>query len=319
MSKKISPKKYVYDNGNLILKKDENESTIENNNLEEISKNKEKINIELPMLNQNNNKISNNIKIFSTELDEEALKENIKEESEKNLSFNDDKKEVKDYKNNFKSLELNHSYRRRNPKYIKKINQFKLSSDIKKICKHLYTSPKKDSIENIKFKIVEKENDYINHIKKNYLFDEDLINKQTYKNKIKYRKNNSSNQNIFLNKNNIYRNINKNIMDDNEIIKKYYNENILNTINIDKFENLNTYKFENYSRDLPRYKHPQLYRLKNINKIEDILPPINNGNKAPIDLTEIIPIKKGITKQEQRKEYFHYKIMRNNRFEVFHI
>ena len=42
MSKKISPKRYVYDNGTLILKKNENESTQVNINLEQISKNKKK-------------------------------------------------------------------------------------------------------------------------------------------------------------------------------------------------------------------------------------------------------------------------------------
>lgn len=321
MSKKISPKRYVYDNGILILKKNENESTQVNINLEQISKNKKKINIEFPVLSLKNNIYSNSNKIFSTELDEEAPKESKKEESEKNLSFSDDKKETKDYNNNLKSIEVNHSFRKSNPKFIRKLNRTKLSSEIKKMCKYLYTSPRKSSKENIKFKIIEKENDYIKNIKKNYLVDQDLINKQTYRNRIKKRKNNSSNQSIFLNKQ-IYRNINNNILDDNEIIKKYYNENnrnTINTINIDKFDKLSSYKFENYKRYIPKYKHPQIYRLKNLNKFENILPPIKTGNQTPIDLTEVIPIKKGITKEEQRKEYLHYKIMRCNRFEVFHL
>ena len=95
---------------------------------------------------------------------------------------------------------------------------------------------------------------------------------------------------------------------------------MLKTIDNDK---LTSYKFENLFRNMKRYKHPQLYKLKNITKKaeeNDIkLPPIKTGNQSPIELTECIPMKKGITKGEQRKEYFYYKVMRLNRLEGFHI
>lgn len=316
MSKKISPKRYIYENGVLILKYN-HDSTQTNINDEYSSRNiNQNLNIEFPILNQ---KTNNNYKIFSTQINEDILNENKKEESNKNLSFIDDEdntnKEDKDY-NNLKSIEVNQNHiRKKNPIYIRKLNRLKLSSDIKKICKYLYTSPRKNHQDNIKFKLFEKENEYISHLKnKNYLFDEDLINKQAYRNRIK-KKNFSSNQNIFDN------NIKKNILTENEIIKKYYKEENSNTIDINK---LTSYKFEHFKRNIPRYKHPRLYRLKNINKDEDKntdvkLPPIKIGNQTPIELTEFIPVKKGIRKEEQRNEYIHYKIMRTNRLEGFHI
>ena len=280
-------------------------------------------------------KINNNYKIFTTEIEEEIQTENKKEELKKNISFreenkvednnkdnkdNNSNKEDQDY-NNFKSIGINPSYNRRHPKFIKKTNQAKISSDIQNICKYLYTSPRKSNKDNIKFQIFEKENEYIKNLPKNYLVDEKLINKQTYRNRIKNRKNKSSNQNILLNNKNIYRNIKKNILSNDEIIKKHYNEEKTYTINTDK---LTSFKFENYKRNLPRFKHPQIYRLKNINKEEEInndvkLPLIKGGNQSPIELTEFIPIKKGIRKEEQRNEYLYYKISRVNHLEGFHI
>ena len=151
------------------------------------------------------------------------------------------------------------------------------------------------------------------------MVDEGLINRQSYRNKIKNRKNKSSNQNILLNKN-INKKRKKNILSNDEIIKKYYNQENSNTISIDK---LTSFKFENYKRNLPRYKHPQVYRLKNINKEEENnnhikLPPIKGGNQLPIDLTVFIPVKKGIRKEGQRNEYLYYKINRANPLEGFH-
>ena len=318
MSKRKSPKRYIYDNGVLILKYSENESTQTNNDGEYISRNTNKnLNIEFPILNQ---KITN-YKIFSTEIGEDILGDKKKEESEKNINDIDEEedtnKEEKEY-SNLKSIEVKPTNMKKNPKLMRKLNKLKLSSDIKKICDYLYTSPRKSNKDNIQFKIFEKENEYIQHLTKNYLVNDDLINKQMYRNRIKKRKNFSSNQDIFCNKNN---NTNKNLNTDQEIIKKYYDETNSNTIDIDK---LTSYKFEHYKRNLPKYKHPQIYRLKNIIKDDDKdseikLPPIKAGNQAPIELTEFIPIKKGIKKEEQRNEYVHYKIMRTNRLEGFHI
>ena len=336
MAKRISPKRYLYDNGVLILKNKDNDLTNKLNEafLEQSSRNNNKINnIDFPLLSQK--KINNNYKIFTTEIEEEIQTENKKEELKKNISFreenkvednnkdnkdNNSNKEDQDY-NNFKSIGINPSYNRRHPKFIKKTNQAKISSDIQNICKYLYTSPRKSNKDNIKFQIFEKENEYIKNLPKNYLVDEKLINKQTYRNRIKNRKNKSSNQNILLNNKNIYRNIKKNILSNDEIIKKHYNEEKTYTINTDK---LTSFKFENYKRNLPRFKHPQIYRLKNINKEEEInndvkLPLIKGGNQSPIELTEFIPIKKGIRKEEQRNEYLYYKISRVNHLEGFHI
>ena len=328
MSKRISPKRYIYENGNLIIKYNENESTQVdvNKNIEYFIEEDSKKN-KYPGLSPKNI-INNNYKIFSTELDGDILNDIKKNDSKKNKSFNngyesydnnkEDKKEDNDYNNeyttNFKSIEINPSNIRKNPRLLKKMNHSKISSDIERMCKYLYTSPRKNE-NNIKFKMFEKESEYVKELtKKNYLVDEDLINKQTYRNKIKRRKNNQSNQNLF------YSIKNNNILTDSEVIKRYYNEEIPKTIDIDK---LTRYNFENFSRNLPRYKHPQLYKLRSLDKKLEVnyikLPPIKTGNQMPIELTEFIPVKKGIDKAEQRKEYFYYKVMRNSRLEGFHI
>ena len=331
MAKRISLKRYLYDNGVLILKNKDNDKTYKLNealmgqNSRNVNINN---NIDFPLLIHKNIKNNNN-KIFTTEIKKENQKENKKEELKKNISYieenkeednnkdNNSNKEDKDY-NNFKTIEVNPSYNGRHSKFIRKANQTKICSDIQNICKYLYTSPRKSNKDNIQFQIFEKENEYIKNLPKNYLVDEDLINKQTYRNKIKNRKNKSSNKNILLN-NIIYRNIKNNILSDNQIIKKYYNEENANTINIGK---LTCFKFEDIKRILPRFKHPQIYRLKNINKEEENefkLPRLNGGNQSPIELTEFIPMKKGIRKEEQRNEYLYYKISRINRLEGFHI
>ncbi len=333
MSKGISLKRFLYDNGHLLLKYNENESGKMDLNknlefsLEDNPRNNNKLyKFEYPMLNQNN--YINNNNIFPTQLSGDALNENIKKEVEQNLSYNneyefsynnnnEEKNEDNDYNSayaNLKTIEDNPSGRRKNLKLLHSIKQNKISNDIERMCKYLYTSPRKNE-NDIKLKIFQKEKEYIKKLaKKNYLIDEDLINKQSYRNKIKRNKNNQSNQNIF---NKIKH---RNILSDNDIINNYYNNEVLKTIDLDK---LTSYKFENFNRNVPRYKHPQLYKLKNfIKKAEDNnikLPPIKTGNQSPIELTESIPMKKGINKSEQRKEYFYYKVMRNNRLEGFHI
>ena len=169
--------------------------------------------------------------------------------------------------------------------------------------------------DNIRFKIYEKENEYIKHLTKNYLVDEDVIKRNSPRKIRNIMKKNKSNQNNYLINNNNVNNLN-----DEEIIKQYYDEQNSNTIDAEKLTSL---RFENYSRNYPRYKHPKIYRLKSGNKIIDkeksLLPPIRSGCQNSINLSDFIPIKKGITKPEQRKEYFHYKIMRNIRLEDFHI
>ena len=337
MSKRISPRRYIYDHGNLILKNNENDSgkTDLNQNLEiliedDSGKNNKLFKLEYPMLNQNNYIINNNNNIFPTQINGDALNESEINEIENNINYNNNEYEItdnynkeeniddNDYNseyNNLKSIENNPSSSRGvNLKLLHKLKQSKISNEIEQMCKYLYTSPRK-SDNNIKYKLFQKEREYINKLaKKNYLIDEDLINKQSYRNKIKRKKYNQSNKNIF---NNIKH---RNILSDNDIINNYYNKEVLKTIDIDK---LTSYKFENFNRNIPRYKHPQLYKLKNTNKkAEDNnikLPPIKTGNQPPIELTEFIPMKKGINKEEQRKEYFYYKVMRYNRLEGFHI
>ena len=328
MSKRISPKRYIYENGKLIIKYKENESSqVDLNKNIEFFKEEDSKKNKYPGFSPKNI-INNNYKIFSTELDGDILNDIKKNDSEKNKSFNNEyesydnnkgeKKDNNDYNNenttNFKSIEINPSNFRKNQRLIHKLNNSKISTDIERMCKYLYTSPRKDE-NNIKFKMFEKESEYVKGLtKKNYLVDEDLINKQTYRNKIKRRKNNQSNLNLL---NSIK---NNNILTDSEVIKRYYNEEIPKTIDIDK---LTRYNFENFSRNLPRYKHPQLYMLRSLNKKLEgnyiKLPPIKTGNQTPIELTEFIPVKKGINKEEQRKEYFFYKVMRNSRLEGFHI
>lgn len=326
MSKKISPKRYIYENGQLILKNKENESTQvdlnKNNNINEdiFNRNLNKnINIDFPLLYNRNSNVNNN-QIFSTQINPEIPKENYLEEYEKNVNFtdvnNNENDKDKEY-DNFKSIE-NPSYIHRHPKYIKNLNRLKVNLQIEKICKYLYTSPRKGGKENIKFKIFEKEHEFLKGLKKNYLVNEDLINKQAYRDRICKNKNNQSNQHLF-NNNHLFRYINKNMLSDNDIIKKYYSEEKSNTIDVGK---LTKYKFENYKRNFPKYNHPQIYKLKNIKNDFDKankLPIIKNGNQSPIDLTDLIPIKKGVKKVEQRNEYLNYKIMKWNHLEGFHI
>ena len=346
--KRISPKRYIYENGNLILKeiKDEsnqialkkkiNEEQFEiepkknYQSLIENYKNNNKLNIKLEnqKLSQINNNINNNKnnKIFSTEIDNKIEDNPTIEEIEKKIMMNyinesDDNKgnEDDDYNiNNLKSLEINPSYIRRNPKFKRILEKSKISSQIEEICKYMYTSPRKNDKDNIRFKMYEKEYEYIKHLTKNYLVDEDLINKNSHRrnrNINMIKKNKSIECNFMLNKNN------SNNLNDDELIKQYYDKQTSNTIDIEKLTSL---RFENYSRNYPRYKHPKIYRLKSGNKInkdneKSLLPPIRNVCQNSIYLSDFIPVKKGITKPEQRKEYFHYKIMKNNRPEVFHL
>jgi hypothetical protein len=351
--KRISPKRYIYENGNLVIKemKDEsNQISLKKKIIEEFyevqpkknyqsllenykSNNILNIKLQYPKLSPINNNQGNNKnnKIFSTEIDnkiggsprieeiEKKIMMNYLKENDDNDNEND---EDNDYNiNNLKSLEINPSYIRRNPKFKRILEQSKISSQIEDICKYMYTSPRKNDEDNIRFKMHEKENEYIKHLTKNYLVDEDLIKKNSLR---KNRGNNMIKKNISIESNFIPNNKNKNTsnsLNDDEIIKQYYDKQTSNTIDVEK---LTCLRFENYSRNYPRYKHPRIYRLKSGNKISNnseksLLPPIRNGGHNSIDLSDFIPLKKGITKPEQRKEYFHYKIMKNNRPEVFHL
>ena len=322
MLKRISPKRYIYENGNLFLKKINESSHVDfnKNNIKEdlFDKNDIKnINIDFPLLSSRNSNINNN-QIFSTQIEPLIPKETNPDEYESNISLTNEKTNEEE---NDKDKDNDNDIFKRNPlclrKNIKNINRLKVNSQIEKICKYLYTSPRKREKEDIKFKIFEKEKEFVKGLKKNYLINEDLINKPIYRNRIGIKINQSSKK--IFNNNHIYRNFNKNILGDDELIKKYYNEEKSNTIDIDK---LTKYRFENYKRHFPKLKHPQIYKLKNINKDIDKnikLPLLKNENHSPIDLTELIPIKKGIKKVEQRNEYLNYKIMKWNHLEGFHI
>ena len=356
MSKKrISPKRYIYENGNLVIKEMKDESNQialkkkNNENFYEVkpkknyqsllenykSNNKLNDKLQYPKLSPiNNNKINNNknYKIFSTEIDDQIGGSPKIEEIEKKILMNyrnkneyknskiDDNeyKDDNDYNiNDLKSLEINPLYIRRNHQFKKMMEQSKISSQIEDICRYMYTSHRKNDEDNIRFKIYEKENEYIKHLTKNYLVDEDVIKRNSPRKSRNIMKKNKSNQSNYLINNNNVNNLN-----DEEIIKQYYDEQNSNTIDAEKLTSL---RFENYSRYYPKYKHPIIYKLKSGNKISknddknNKLPPIRTGCQNSIDLSDFIPIKKGITKPEQRMEYCHYKIMRNNRLEIFHL
>jgi hypothetical protein len=209
--KRISPKRYIYENGNLVIKemKDEsNQISLKKKIIEEFyevqpkknyqsllenykSNNILNIKLQYPKLSPINNNQGNNKnnKIFSTEIDnkiggsprieeiEKKIMMNYLKESDENDNAND---EDNDYNiNNLKSLEINPSYIRRNPKFKRILEQSKISSQIEDICKYMYTSPRKNDEDNIRFKMHEKENEYIKHLTKNYLVDEDLIKKNS--------------------------------------------------------------------------------------------------------------------------------------------
>ena len=356
MSKKrISLKRYIYENGNLVIKEMKDESNQialkkkNNENFYEVkpkknyqsllenykSNNKLNDKLQYPKLSPiNNNKTNNNknYKIFSTEIDDQIGGSPKTEEIEKKILMNyrnkneyknskiDDNeyKDDNDYNiNDLKSLEINPLYIRRNHQFKKMMEQSKISSQIEDICRYMYTSPRKSDEDNIRFKIYEKENEYIKHLTKNYLVDEDVIKRNSPRKIRNIMKKNRSNQNNYLINNN-----NMNNLNDDEIIKQYYDKQNSNTIDAEKLTSL---RFENYSRYYPKYKHPIIYKLKSGNKISkndyksNKLPPIRTGCQNSIDLSDFIPIKKGITKPEQRMEYCHYKIMRNNRLEIFHL
>ena len=95
MAKRISLKRYLYDNGVLILKNKDNDTNYKLNEVL-VGQNSRNVNInnniDFPLLSHKIIKNNNN-KIFTTEIKKENQKENKKEELKKNISYIEENKE----------------------------------------------------------------------------------------------------------------------------------------------------------------------------------------------------------------------------------
>jgi hypothetical protein len=327
----MNPKKFIYHSGQLIPKKIEKGINThylnqENNNeykFINLSRNDNKINPPNIMPNIFLSEIQNHPTAQSQE-EQKVLYEsnNINEETQTNSTFrvNNFINKINESSNDMskKFDDDSHLFYRNNLKVIKKPRKATLYWQIEQICKHFYLNQDNDDKENIFSEMYQKENEYVKNLNKNFLNNDDIIFKRKYSYRnfsrlIKYslsEKNNSFNHY----KTKINKSYKSNKKNNEEIIKKYFDEENKKPIDIKK---RTKYNFENYGIDSYRYKHPQIYKLKIEDKVK--LPSINKSKKVPIELANIIPIKKGINKEEKVNEYKFYKIMKNNRLKKFHV
>lgn len=297
----MNHKRFIYRNGELIPKKIE--KSVPNINIFKDKDHNDNINNK--SRNTNLNYHDNNYSSKS-QFEEKILyhKNNINEDINNNKSF---KKTNALTEANYFTSKIN----KKNKKQLKNLN---LYSQIEHICNHIYLSPNNKHKKNIFIEMYEKENDYVKKLNENYLIRDALIKKKYYSRNfprlIKYSssvKAQSFNKNIIRYK----ANDKTNKTNKDEIIKKENNE--------DKNETLyNKHKSNNIEEIIPyKYKHPQIYKLKNENKIK--LPKIKKEQNKNIDFENLIPVKKGIKKDEKVNEYMFFKVMKQNRLKKFHI
>ena len=320
----MPPKRFIYVNGSLIPKKidkstqsdflsQKNEKYYEIINL---STNNNKNNEELliPKINFDFNKQS---PTFQTQLEENIIYDNntINQKSQANITSHYNKT-INNESSKDIDIVKSSSIKKDNNIFIKKLNKIKLYSQIKKLCKHLYLEPKSEEKENIFEKMYTKEYEYVKNLNKDYLLRSNLmIKKNSFRNLSRSVKNNIYNNNNHS-KINYSRNKSHkiNTLSNEEIIKKYYSQPKYKTVDIKEGDK---YKFENYGISSYTYKHPQIYKLKSEKNIK--LPFIKKKQKTPIELTNIIPIKKGINREEQRNEYAYYNVLKHKRLKKFQI
>lgn len=192
-----------------------------------------------------------------------------------------------------------------------------LYSQIEQICKHFYLNKIDTNKENIFNKMYKKENEFVKYLNKNVVNKDGLILRKKYsvRNLSKLTKYNFSDKiNTFNNKVKNSRSYKSNKIIYEELIKKYNNNEKVNTIDINKGNKRN---FEYYGINSYRYRHPQIYQLKSEEKVK--LPDIMESKKKPVELVDIVPVKKENKKEEKLNEYIFYKVMKNHRLKKFHI
>ena len=329
-------KRFIYRNGNLIPKKEE--KAIQKDNITQDS-----INI-LKFINlSRNNKFINpqnfmpkifisdvkNIQSLQTNEEEKIIYEGktINEETQTNSTFqvnnvikkfNENKtndSNVENYKEKEDSFYL---FKKNANKFIKKPKKATLYWQIEQICRHFYLNQSDENKENIFNKMYQKENEFVRNLNKNFLNNDDLTLRKKYsvRNFSKLIKSNPTDKSNLFNhyKVKINRSFKSKKINKEELIKKSNDEELPSTGDNKK---RTKYNFEKYGINLYRYKHPQIYQLKSEDKIK--LPAIKKNKKDPIELANIIPVKKGINKEEKINEYKFYKIMRNSRFNKFQV
>jgi len=327
----MNPKKFIYQNGQLIPKKIEKGINThylnqENNNKYKfinLSTNDNKINPPNIMPNIFLSEIQNHPTAQSQE-EQKVLYEsnNINEETQTNSTFrvNNFNNKINESSNDMskKFDDDSHLFNRNNLKVIKKPRKATLYWQIEQICKHFYLNQDNDDKENIFSEMYQKENEYVKNLNKNFLNNDDIIfkRKYSYRNFSRLIKYSLSDKNNSINhyKTKINKSYKSNKKNNEEIIKNDFDEENKKSNDIKK---RTKYNFENYGINSYRYKHPQIYKLKIEDKVK--LPSINKSKKVPIELANIIPFKKGINKEEKVNEYKFYKIMKNNRLKKFHV
>ena len=297
----MNHKRFIYRKGELIPKKIEN--SVQNNNIFKNKEHNDKINNKSrnSNLNYHDNNYSSKSQCGKNIL---LIKNNINEEIINNKNIQKTKA----------ITEVNYFTNKKNKKRIYHPEKLSLYSQIEHICNHIYLSPSNKHKENIFIEMYEKENDYVKKLNENCLFREAIIKKKFYSRNfqrlIKYSssfKAQSFNQCVVKYK--AFDKINKTNKD--EIIKKENNEEKNETFD-------NKKKSKNIEEIIPyKYKHPQIYKLKNKNKIK--LPKIKKEQNKNINFENLIPVKKGIKKEEKVNEYMFFKVMKQNRLKKFHI
>ena len=303
MDKKLNPKKFIYDNG-LKTKKDQSNQVYLSYSNDQLNSDEMNLKYDYPLIYQNKHGINKN-KIFTTEIDKDPKKDSF--DSEMNDMFlKEVYTSIMTDNNNNKIQKIKNIKSCSCKKKLSELCKFNIMTEVEKICNHLYNSIEKKD---------EKNEEYIKLLKKNYLYDQTLVNPYLDKERILFKK--------FKYKNLIQRNNNKfkkykNLKDNKtDIINKYNNDNF-RELNKDELEQLTRFKFENYGIKSPTIKHPQLYKLKFDNK-NLILPPIKSSNNRPVELSDFIPEIKIVDKDEKRKEYMDYKDLVSQRSRHFHI
>ena len=301
-------KRFIYRNGKLIPKKIEN--SVPNNNIFITKENNDKINKKIRNNNLNYNDNNNISSKSQCEEDKLFHKNNNNEEiqNNKNIKIKNTITEENYFSNN-KQFKKN----------IKKPKKLSLYSQIEHICNHIYLSPTNKYKENIFIEMYQKENDFVKKLNENCLIRDAIIRKKYYSRNfprlIKYSsslKAQAFNQYLIKYK----ENEKNNKTNKEEIIKKENDEEKNITLDINnkqKPKNNEEILLFNYMK----YKHPQIYKLKSENKIK--LPKIKKELNKEIDLESLIPVKRGIKKDEKISEYMFYKVMKQNRLKKFHI
>ena len=301
-------KRFIYRNGKLIPKKIEN--SVPNNNIFINKENNDKINKK--SRNNNLNYHDNNNISSKSQCEEDKL-----------FHKNNNNEEIKNNKNiKIKNTITEENYFSNNKQFkknIKKPKKLSLYSQIEHICNHIYLSPTNKYKENIFIEMYQKENDFVKKLNENCLIRDAIIRKKYYSRNfprlIKYSsslKAQAFNQYLIKYK----ENEKNNKTNKEEIIKKENDEEKNITLDINnknKPKNNEEVLLFNYMK----YKHPQIYKLKSENKIK--LPKIKKELNKEFDLENLIPVKKGIKKDEKISEYMFFKVMKQNRLKKFHI